>query len=467
MNNSQFVFFLAARLGCSPETAEQYITTIVKWLGNTVVDSGELIIRDFGKFVVEKRNEHIVIDAATKKRTLIPPQLLMRFVAYPLLDEEEKGGYVAMEKVASVVAGQLKIASNVSEKAVMEFFKALLHVMNNDGEVAISGLGEFQLTKMQVGNHVYGKVTFRPDETLAGLVNRPFSYFQPVALHEGVNFDDTEVLSDDDDPAITADTFVIKTVDEAENMAETPIQTPESTLEKTESDDSDNLEKLDDSEPSESSEPSEFSEFSESSESSEYSEYSDNSESSENSETTNDATAVDIPVPAPASDVVAPIVPATVNPDAPEEPAPPTKRNFTGLAVLLGAVAIIGLVIFFFNQTGDEEGNAVASNVSLTADSALVAENDSISTTSALPENEATDTIDFDAMNAQIPYGAYDIVAIDTVITVGKGQTALSISKMMLGTEYTIYIVVANDGNDQPQPGQPYRIPKLQLRSKK
>ena len=456
MNNSQFVFFLAARLGCSPETAEQYITTIVKWLGNTVVDSGELIIRDFGKFVVEKRNEHIVIDAATKKRTLIPPQLLMRFVAYPLLDEEEKGGYVAMEKVASVVAGQLKIASNVSEKAVMEFFKALLHVMNNDGEVAISGLGEFQLTKMQVGNHVYGKVTFRPDETLAGLVNRPFSYFQPVALHEGVTFDDTEVLSDDDDPAITADTFVIKTVDEAENMAETPSQTPESTLEKTELDDSDNLEKLDDSEPSDSSE------------SSEYSEYSDNSESSENSETTNDASAVDIPVPAPASDVVAPIVPATSNPDAPiEEPAPPTKRNFTGLAVLLGAVAIIGLVIFFFNHTGEEEENAVASNVSLTADSALVAENDSISTTSALPENEASDTIDFDAMNAQIPYGAYDIVAIDTVITVGKGQTALSISKMMLGTEYTIYIVVANDGNDQPQPGQPYRIPKLQLRSKK
>ncbi len=459
MNNSQFVFFLAARLGCSPETAEQYITTIVKWLGNTVVDSGELIIRDFGKFVVEKRNEHIVIDAATKKRTLIPPQLLMRFVAYPLLDEEEKGGYVAMEKVAAVVAGQLKIASNVSEKAVMEFFKALLHVMNNDGEVAISGLGEFQLTKMQVGNHVYGKVTFRPDETLAGLVNRPFSYFQPVALHEGVTFDDTEVLSDDDDPAITADTFVIKTVDEAENMAETPSQTPESTLEKTESDDSDNLEKLDDSESSE---------FSESSESSEYSEYSDNSESSENSETTNDATVVDIPVPAPASDVVAPIVPATSNPDAPiEEPAPPTKRNFTGLAVLLGVVAIIGLVIFFFNHTGEEEENAVASNVSLTADSALVAENDSISTTSALPENEASDTIDFDAMNAQIPYGAYDIVAIDTVITVGKGQTALSISKMMLGTEYTIYIVVANDGNDQPQPGQPYRIPKLQLRSKK
>jgi hypothetical protein len=230
-------------------------------------------------------------------------------------------------------------------------------------------------------------------------------------------------------------------------------------LEKTESDDSDNLEKLDDSESSESSA---------SSESSESSEYSDNSESSENSETTNDASAVDIPVPAPASDVVAPIVPATSNPDAPiEEPAPPTKRNFTGLAVLLGVVAIIGLVIFFFNHTGEEEENAVASNVSLTADSALVAENDSISTTSALPENEASDTIDFDAMNAQIPYGAYDIVAIDTVITVGKGQTALSISKMMLGTEYTIYIVVANDGNDQPQPGQPYRIPKLQLRSKK
>ncbi len=450
MNNSQFVFFLAARLGCSPETAEQYITTIVKWLGNTIVDSGELIIRDFGKFIVEKRNEHIVIDAATKKRTLIPPQLLMRFVAYPLLDEEEKSGYVAMEKVAAVLAGQLKIASNVAEKAVMEFFRALLHVMNNDDEVAISGLGAFQLTKVQVGNLVYGKVTFRPDDTLAGLVNRPFSYFQPVELHEGVTFDDTEVISDDDDSAVTTDTFVIKTIDDVENEVETPSQTPESTLEKTEAEESDNLEKLDDSESSENSENSEYSE---------YSEYSDNSDSSEISQSSEES-------PSPASNAVAPIVPAT--PDTPaQEPAPQVKRNFTGLAVLLGVVAIIGLVIFFFNYTGEEDGNVEAADVSLTADSALVAENDTVTTSGTSSENEVADTIDFDAMNAQIPYGAYDIVAIDTVITVGHGQTALSISKMMLGTEHTIYIVVANDGNDQPQPGQPYRIPKLQLRSKR
>ena len=135
--------------------------------------------------------------------------------------------------------------------------------------------------------------------------------------------------------------------------------------------------------------------------------------------------------------------------------------------MLLGVVAIIGLVIFFFNYTGEEDGNVEAADVSLTADSALVAENDTVTTSGTSSENEVADTIDFDAMNAQIPYGAYDIVAIDTVITVGHGQTALSISKMMLGTEHTIYIVVANDGNDQPQPGQPYRIPKLQLRSKR
>lgn len=456
MNNSQFVFFLAARLGCSPETAEQYITTIVKWLGNTVVDSGELIIRDFGKFVVEKRNEHIVIDTATKKRTLIPPQLLMRFVAYPLLDEEEKSGYVAMEKVAAVLAGQLKIASNVAEKAVMEFFRALLHVMNNDDEVAISGLGAFQLTKVQVGNLVYGKVTFRPDDTLAGLVNRPFSYFQPVELREGVTFDDTEVVSDDDDSAVTTDTFVIRTIDDVEIEAETPGQTPESTLEKTESDESENLEKLDDSEYSENSESSEYSEYSDNSDSSEISESSEFSDSSDSSEES----------PSPTNNAVVPIVPAT--PDTPaQEPAPQVKRNFTGLVVLLGVVAIIGLVIFFFNYTGEDDGNIEAADVSITADSALVAENDTLTSSGISSENEVADTIDYDAMNAQIPYGAYDIVAIDTVITVGHGQTPLSISKMMLGTEHTIYIVVANDGNDQPQPGQPYRIPKLQLRSKR
>ena len=74
------------------------------------------------------------------------------------------------------------------------------------------------------------------------------------------------------------------------------------------------------------------------------------------------------------------------------------------------------------------------------------------------------DTIDYDAMNAQIPYGAYDIVGIDTVITVMPGQNLATISRIFLGTDIHIYLIVANNGNNDPQEGEKYRIPRLRPR---
>ena len=77
---------------------------------------------------------------------------------------------------------------------------------------------------------------------------------------------------------------------------------------------------------------------------------------------------------------------------------------------------------------------------------------------------QATDTLDFAAMNAQIPYGAYDIVGVDTTITVMKGQDLAAISRIFLGTDIQIYLIVLNGGNNDPKEGDRYMIPKLKLR---
>ena len=420
MNNSQFIIFLAARLGCSTEMAEQYVSAIVKWITDNTIANTQLVVRDFGKFLVEKRNEYIVVDAITRKRTLMPPHLSMHFVPYPLLGEEEKGLFYPMEQVAGEMANKLQVPANVAEMAVVEFFKALLHAMNNEGEVSVEALGVFQLTKVKLNNSVYGKVSFRSDSALSDIVNRPFSYFQPVELRDDVHFDDVETTTaptDSPDPA--SDTFVMETITENTDAIEQEDANEEE----------DALEQEDVIDQEDAKAPVALND-------------------------SNDSNAPE--------DSNSPIVlPPLSSPETSEEKNV-LKRNYTGLIVLLGVVALIGLVILFFGRSNDEETGVASQTTESSSDSVkAIVPVDTVAPKEAIA---SADTIDLDAMNAKIPYGAYDIVAIDTVITVVKGQTAASLSMMMLGADNPIYLIVANDGNDNPQPGEKYRIPKLQLR---
>ena len=432
MNNSQFIIFLAARLGCSTEMAEQYVSAIVKWITDNTIANTQLVVRDFGKFLVEKRNEYIVVDAITRKRTLMPPHLSMHFVPYPLLGEEEKGLFYPMEQVAGEMANKLQVPANVAEMAVVEFFKALLHVMNNEGEVSVASLGVFQLTKVKLNNSVYGKVSFRSDSALSDIVNRPFSYFQPVELRDDVHFDDVETTTaPTDSPNPASDTFVMETITEnTDAIEQEDANEEEDAIEQEDAiDQEDVIEQEDVIDQADANAPVAL----------------------------NDSNDSNAPEDSNASIVLTPLS----SPETSEEKNVP-KRNYTGLIVLLGVVALIGLVILFFGRSNDEETGVASQTTESSSDSVkAIVPVDTVAPKEAIA---SADTIDLDAMNAKIPYGAYDIVAIDTVITVVKGQTAASLSMMMLGADNPIYLIVANDGNDNPQPGEKYRIPKLQLR---
>ena len=441
MNNSQFIIFLAARLGCSTEMAEQYVSAIVKWITDNTIANTQLVVRDFGKFLVEKRNEYIVVDAITRKRTLMPPHLSMHFVPYPLLGDEEKGLFFPMEQVAGEMANKLQVPANVAEMAVVEFFKALLHAMNNEGEVSVEALGVFQLTKVKLNNSVYGKVSFRSDSALSDIVNRPFSYFQPVELRDDVHFEDVETTTaPTDSSAPASDTFVMETItentdakDQEDSNGQEGIIEQEDAIEQENAIEQEGIiEQEDDIEQEDAKVPVALNALNDSNES-------------------NDP-----------EDSNAPIVltPSSSQETSVEKNVP--KRNYTGLIVLLGVVALIGLVILFFGRSNDEETGVASQTTESSSDSVkAILPVDTMAPKEAIA---SADTIDLDAMNAKIPYGAYDIVGIDTVITVVKGQTAASLSMMMLGADNPIYLIVANDGNDNPQPGEKYRIPKLQLR---
>ena len=444
MNNSQFIIFLAARLGCSTEMAEQYVSAIVKWITDNTIANTQLVVRDFGKFLVEKRNEYIVVDAITRKRTLMPPHLSMHFVPYPLLGEEEKGLFYPMEQVAGEMANKLQVPANVAEMAVVEFFKALLHAMNNEGEVSVAALGVFQLTKVKLNNSVYGKVSFRSDSALSDIVNRPFSYFQPVELRDDVHFDDVETTTaPTDSPNPASDTFVMETITENTDAIEQEDANEEE----------DAIEQEDANEEEDAIEQEDAIDQEDVIEQEDVIDQAD----ANAPVALNDSNDSNAPEDSNASIVLTPLS----SPETSEEKNVP-KRNYTGLIVLLGVVALIGLVILFFGRSNDEETGVASQTTESSSDSVkAIVPVDTVAPKEAIA---SADTIDLDAMNAKIPYGAYDIVAIDTVITVVKGQTAASLSMMMLGADNPIYLIVANDGNDNPQPGEKYRIPKLQLR---
>ena len=68
------------------------------------------------------------------------------------------------------------------------------------------------------------------------------------------------------------------------------------------------------------------------------------------------------------------------------------------------------------------------------------------------------------AANERVKYGAYKIVGIDTIITVTPGMTLQRIATIFLGSQMMMYLSAINDGNDNPQPGEQYKIPKIKLK---
>ena len=123
---------------------------------------------------------------------------------------------------------------------------------------------------------------------------------------------------------------------------------------------------------------------------------------------------------------------------------------------------VIGLISLLLHLRRQDDGIAKTDPSAQMVDS--LNEGDTMKVEDVTQVAAPADTINFEAMNAQIPYGAYDIVGIDTVITVMPGQNLATISRIFLGTDIHIYLIVANNGNDNPKEGEKYRIPRLKLR---
>ena len=65
--------------------------------------------------------------------------------------------------------------------------------------------------------------------------------------------------------------------------------------------------------------------------------------------------------------------------------------------------------------------------------------------------------------DARIRYGAYNIIGVDRVIVLRKGQTMASISRKTLGADMIGYFQVLNGCNSM-EAGDTLKVPKVELR---
>jgi nucleoid DNA-binding protein len=440
---------LSRNAGCSPEVASNYAATVVKWVVRQIVEEGRLLVSDFGEFRIKKHLEFIYFDTATKKRWLVPPSLQLLFTPMPLIDKEERENSKAFSRMAEAIVKEHGENQLSAHKFAVMFFKTILDAMEETPSVEVEGLGVFALAQMRVADAIYGKVAFTPDSTLLADINKPFAFFQPVELNEGVSFPGIETSTHRFPEEKDNKTFLIFQEKQEPETPAAPFSVGGGSAAAEE--------------PSPSSEPSP-------------------SAPSEPS-----PSAPSEPAPSVPSELAPPSSPfsagggsaAAEEPFPLEEPAPAPSRRF--LRYLLPALFLAACVLFFFilrpaepaspisepaPSAPSEPAPSVSSEQAPSSSQFSAGGGSAAAEPASEPSSEApaAPLLDFAAMNAQLPYGGYDIVGVASTITVPSGMTLQKIARTYLGTDYTEYLVVLNGGNADPQPGQKYMIPKLQLR---
>lgn len=321
--------------------------------------------------------------------------------------------------LAADIAPKFKLPQGDVEKFISRMFEVAVEGLNEDKQTKIKGLGTFKITPVKARESVnvstgervvidgHDKVTFTPDSAMKELINKPFSQFETVVLEDGV--DPKSAIENIQD---------VLAKPEATDAPDTP-DAPET------------------SEETESPKAAEYSSA---------------------------PAAPEVSAPAAPEAIETPETPATPEVSTPaaaliSEPAP--KKNW--LKILL--IALFGLVCFGLGMLLGSHCpfSGCANNEVAVADSDTVA----VAAVDSIAE-VAEPAFDYEKVNAdpRLKYGAYEIVDIDTVITLKEGQTMRSYCNATLGSEMIVYFQAVN-GVDSMSAGGSLKVPKVKVKKRK
>ena len=365
-----------------------------------------------------------------------------------------------IQTIASALAKQYKLSAADGATFVDTFFAIISDELKKGNQVKIKGLGTFKVQRVKpresvnvnTGERVliegHDKVSFTPDAAMKELVNKPFSQFETVVINDGVDTKELEKIpteeenanadsnSSEDIPNVVEEKGQPE-IKEGEKVSEVEDskdellieQIPDTSNAKVEKlvDDKPNIEKVETEQPK--SEPKQDK---------------DNTKEDLESSDSNIESYVD------------------------------NKEN--SILKLVAVIAIIviaclGVVLWvkfgginLSKPTGKVAIHQVESPKKKVDNAAKVIQEDNKRDTTIIKKVEKRDDSYAEMNNdARIRYGAYNIVGVERVIVLRKGQTMASISRKTLGADMIGYFQVLN-GRNSMKAGDTLKIPRVELR---
>ena len=370
--------------------------------------------------------------------------------------------------IAKIVAKKRKITDKSAESFLVDMFDVIHEGLHADKQVKVKGLGTFKITAVKsresvnvnTGERVviegHSKVSFTPETSMKERVNKPFAQFETVMVNDHVDVAKLEAVED-----VTPDKEETG-AEEVPVKAEKPTEEKPVRQEETVTVNTSVVEgKVAPKENAATAEASVEEEKVAPKENAVTVKASVEEEKVAKEEVSKEKEQVvgqkivqeqkaEVPKTASLSSA------AVETPEAESDGESNGSKKWIWLCLL--CVACIAVACYF--------GRGLFTHSESKDVKAPVAVADTIAKDSIAPSQKANEP-DFDKMNAdpRLKYCAYDIVGIDTVVTLGEHQTMQSYCNATLGKQMIIYFQVLNDTTELGG-GATMKVPKVKVRKR-
>lgn len=377
---------------------------------------------------------------------------------------------ISITDLAGVIAKQRKLSTKDVEKFISAMFLVVDKGLDADRLVKIKGLGTFKVTSVKPRESInvntgarvviegHDKVSFTPDTSMRDLINKPFAQFETVVLKDDVDFSDIEHDNSDEEKreSVASNT-------EKEVQKEKTISSNEEEIAPQDMVQENVLEIKDDKEDSPVTAPTDNIVVS-----GEDSNPNDVIERRESSTITSNTNTYER-----GENVM--VEQANVDKEEFVDTQEWVSRSQYKHSIIIGVLSaviclFIGLLVGIY-ILGDFNHDKVAKSEFATPQ-VTMADKDSMTNAKVNPApgiktsaNKTEDEVDFDKMNAdpRVKMGAYNIVGIDTIITLKSGQTMKSYCRSTLGSGMLCYFQVLNDTTELGE-GAKMKVPKVKVK---
>ena len=377
---------------------------------------------------------------------------------------------ISITDLAGVIAKQRKLSTKDVEKFISAMFLVVDKGLDADRLVKIKGLGTFKVTSVKPRESInvntgarvviegHDKVSFTPDTSMRDLINKPFAQFETVVLKDDVDFSDIEHDNSDEEKreSVASNT-------EKEVQKEKTISSNEEEIAPQDMVQENVLEIKDDKEDSPVTAPTDNIVVS-----GEDGNPNDVIERRESSTITSNTNTYER-----GENVM--VEQANVDKEEFVDTQEWVSRSQYKHSIIIGVLSaviclFIGLLVGIY-ILGDFNHDKVAKSEFATPQ-VTMADKDSMTNAKVNPApgiktsaNKTEDEVDFDKMNAdpRVKMGAYNIVGIDTIITLKSGQTMKSYCRSTLGSGMLCYFQVLNDTTELGE-GAKMKVPKVKVK---